>query len=116
MLPDREHVGSLRFVLLVAEHFREQMFSTCSLFLHLHKRMAERFVTSVPPRWDFPLDIEPVPTWFYHDGRQQFGPITADALFVLASTGLIAPTHKVWTDGLSTWIEAQRVSDLQFPS
>lgn len=89
---------------------------TCSLFWYLHNRMAGRPTTPAPPPYKFGPDIEPSPTWYYHDGRQQFGPITADALFVLASTGLIAPTHKVWTEGLSTWIEAQRVSDLQFPS
>lgn len=78
--------------------------------------MAGRSHSSMPPQCECDLDIEPAPTWFYHDGRQQFGPVSPDALFVLALSGLIAPTHSVWTEGLSTWIEAQRVTDLKFPS
>lgn len=102
----------MRFVRPVAGSSREPL--RRALFTFTCTKMAGRPPTSAPPPFEFGPDIEPSPTWFYHDGRQQFGPITADALFVLASSGLVSPTDKVWTQGLGGWIEARRVTDLVF--
>ena len=51
--------------------------------------------------------------WHYLDNAgQQAGPVTADDLQQLATTGEIHPETSVWTEGLEEWIPASQVEGL----
>ncbi|MGB0991301.1 MAG: DUF4339 domain-containing protein [Akkermansiaceae bacterium] len=52
-------------------------------------------------------------TWLYQDSAgQQQGPVTADQLQALASSGQVSGQTHVWTEGLEEWIPAAQVDGL----
>ncbi len=50
--------------------------------------------------------------WFYKRNGQQCGPVSATELKSLADAGQLAPSDKVWREGLRGWVEAGRVKTL----
>lgn len=54
--------------------------------------------------------------WFYVQGGERRGPVTAEQLKGLAAAGSLTPDDLVWTDYMSEWLPARRVPALVFPA
>lgn len=54
--------------------------------------------------------------WYYSVNNQKFGPVGADQLVGLASSGKIGPNDLVWKQGLENWVPASQVNGLRFNS
>jgi hypothetical protein len=50
--------------------------------------------------------------WYFQEGEQRTGPISATALRQLAASGGIGPETLIWTSGLPNWIPAKSVKGL----
>jgi DNA-directed RNA polymerase subunit RPC12/RpoP len=70
-----------------------------------------------------PIDYEPPPSappatgpgktqWMYYVGGQQLGPVTSAQLKQLAATGRLAPSDRVWREGMTKWVPASMVKGL----
>lgn len=44
--------------------------------------------------------------WYYHDGKEQIGPIDNDGMIKLAKSGVLRKTTQVWKEGTPAWIES----------
>ncbi|MBL0313337.1 MAG: DUF4339 domain-containing protein [Holophagaceae bacterium] len=51
--------------------------------------------------------------WYYAQNNQQFGPIPAEQLRSMLSTGALRPSDLVWSESLPAWTPAGQVSALQ---
>ena len=52
--------------------------------------------------------------WFVLEGQDVRGPFTSREIRKMARTKLISPGHKLWKDGLESWVYASRIKGL-FP-
>ena len=50
--------------------------------------------------------------WYYSDHRRQAGPVTADVLREMASSGRLTPQDLVWRDGMGDWRPASTVPEI----
>ena len=50
--------------------------------------------------------------WYFQEGQERIGPITASALKQLAETGRIKPETLVWKNGTREWVAARTVRGL----
>jgi hypothetical protein len=50
--------------------------------------------------------------WFYAQGDQQLGPVSASDLKQLAASGTLQPADLVWREGMADWAEAQNIKGL----
>ena len=50
--------------------------------------------------------------WFYSFGNQKKGPVTAEELKTLVTTGQLQATDLVWMEGMKEWVEARKVKGL----
>ena len=50
--------------------------------------------------------------WYYANGDDQVGPVSADELKALVQNGTIGPQTQVWKDGMDDWQLASRVKGL----
>lgn len=50
--------------------------------------------------------------YYYSRAEQQFGPMSWDALFAAARSGVFTPNDLVWAEGWNTWRVAQTVPGL----
>ncbi len=50
--------------------------------------------------------------WHYHQGGQQYGPVTFQQLQQMAQSGQLNPTDLVWSESLPDWQEARTVQGL----
>jgi hypothetical protein len=50
--------------------------------------------------------------WYYSEHGQQAGPVTADALRQMASSGRLRPQDLVWRDGMGNWQPAGAMAEL----
>ena len=49
--------------------------------------------------------------WYYSDGRQQFGPVSAAQLQDLQAAGKVAANTLVWRTGIAGWVPFETVRD-----
>ena len=52
--------------------------------------------------------------WYYSNGSDRLGPVTASELRELAAQGQIQPTSLIWKQGMGDWIAASKVKDITF--
>lgn len=52
--------------------------------------------------------------WFYSDGGNKLGPVTASELRELALQGQLQPTSLIWKEGMGDWVPASKVKDITF--
>jgi len=50
--------------------------------------------------------------WYYTSNGERVGPVRADKLKALASSGSLGPDDLVWKQGMNGWIKASRVKGL----
>ncbi len=53
--------------------------------------------------------------WYYAKNGQQLGPVNRDTLQDLATSGQLAPSDLVWTEGMPAWVPARSTPGL-FPA
>lgn len=52
------------------------------------------------------MEREQVMRWFYHDGKEQIGPVDNAEMIKLAESGVLRKTTQVWKEGTPAWIVA----------
>ena len=52
--------------------------------------------------------------WFYSNGSDRLGPVTASELRELALQGQLQPTSLIWKEGMGNWAPASKVKDITF--
>jgi GYF domain 2 len=51
--------------------------------------------------------------WYYSQGGQQLGPVSEAQLQQMKSAGQVGPTDLVWSEGMTDWLAAGQVPQLQ---
>lgn len=54
--------------------------------------------------------------WHYAKQGQRIGPVSEEYFKSLALSGEIQPTDMVWTEGMATWVPANKIQSLSFVS
>jgi hypothetical protein len=62
-----------------------------------------------------PLQPAAAPTWFYDQGGQPVGPLSAGEVQRLIALGQLRPDSSVWRDGMAEWLPANRVAEFSRP-
>jgi hypothetical protein len=52
--------------------------------------------------------------WYWMKHGQKHGPVSTKLLKQLANAGHLAPTDKIWREGLSGWVSASKANGLEF--
>jgi hypothetical protein len=55
---------------------------------------------------------ESTASWFYSENGRQAGPVTAEALRQMASSGRVGPQDLVWREGMAHWTPAYATPEL----